>query len=182
MTKLATLIASTLACVLVSTNAFAGTKVFAFGGLGTYRHNTGVSTNYSGGVEKLCADLRKSGVGCTFYSYTDGDRALKAARKASADGDRIVIIGHSKGGQTGAQLANELAERKIKTDLFVALDTVPAPSLPSSTSHVLDIRSSTWFIGIHGGRKNEVHNFATSHTGLDDEKPVHRLISKWVPK
>lgn len=152
-------------------SASAETRLFAFGGLGNV---------FSTGLNDLCVKARKSGISCSVHAHYD--QVLSAAIAAHRAGKKIVLVGHSKGGETSAAHAVALGARRIPVALVVALDTVwGSPDLPCNVLRVVDFKSAGWIASLSPGAgcrtRAKGNRFpSTGHTTIDDSPDIHRRI------
>lgn len=79
----------------------------------------GGGDGYGANIVKSYASNRGS-----FYRHFDRSAALREIRAAAANGEKIIIVGHSWGGWSAATVAASAAREGIKTDLLVTIDPV----------------------------------------------------------
>lgn len=64
----------------------------------------------------------------SFYRHYQRDAIMKEIRAASANGEKIIIVGHSWGGWSAATVAAAAAKEGIKIDLLATIDPIGALS------------------------------------------------------
>jgi hypothetical protein len=129
-------IGTAAAATLAISNAFAGAglRIFAIRGL------TGVL--FSNGMTVLTAELNKlPGVTCSVEDhglvYCENVKCIaREAVAAAHEGNKIVLIGHSLGGDCAVRTAMELGESNVRVALLIAVDAswFSCPPVPGNVS------------------------------------------------
>jgi esterase/lipase len=147
-----------------------------------------IFSNSSSGRYDGMRKMAESIVGARIYGWDQKDEILKEIKKLHVD-QPVIIVGHSLGGDTAHEIAEELNEvdngfRKI--DLLVTIDSVGIDNniVPANVKRNLNIFGEKDFLfndGPHAPRdaqKTKVMNIIRpeAHTVLDDTKDVQRDI------
>jgi hypothetical protein len=144
-----------------------------------------------GGALKAMANYIPEG---EHYSWSDKAKVLEEIEKRP-EGVPIILVGHSYGGDTAVEIANDLNTPDFgfrKVDLLMTLDSVGSNNDIIPENVVKNIN----FIGDSGGFMNDGPNIArdskatevlnhlvsTGHTEIDDTKEVQINIFKNVKK
>lgn len=96
---------------------------------------------FSTGFDKLARELGKSGIDAEVYSHLSGGAiASKIATEFGQSGKRrnkLVLIGHSFGGNAALAVANRLRSKDITVDLVITVDpTRSGPLSPNVRQYV----------------------------------------------
>jgi thioesterase domain-containing protein len=120
----------------------------------------GGADGYGANIVKGYAEAR----GGSFYRHYQRRAALREIRQVSASGEPIVIVGHSWGGWSAAQVAAEATLEGIEIDLLITID--PVGRLPKRSIDALERMNALW-ANISRNWKNE------------DEKTRGDRIADW---
>lgn len=140
------------------------------------------------GVGRIAENVK----GSRLYGWDQKDEILKEIKKVALD-QPVILVGHSFGGDTAVELANELDSLEHnfrKVDLLVTIDAVGFNNdiIPQNVKEHLNIFGETsWFLndGPHVARRHEmtkVENILSplDHTDLDDDKAHQFEIVKKI--
>lgn len=138
--------------------------------------------------------LAESVNGSRIYGWDQKDEILKEVLKVHPD-YKVVLVGHSLGGDTAVEIANELdgLEHKFRSvDLLVTMDSVGFNNdiIPQNVkAHLNVFGESDTFLndGPHVARRNEktsVNNILSprDHTEIDDDKEIQYEIVNLIQK
>jgi pimeloyl-ACP methyl ester carboxylesterase len=78
----------------------------------------------------------------SFYRHFQRGAALREIRAAAANGEKIIIVGHSWGGWSAATIASRAAREGISVDLLVTID--PIGKLSPHTVQGMDKIDGSW--------------------------------------
>lgn len=145
--------------------------------------DTGSSASY-GGIRKMAESV----TGARIYGWDQDDEIIEQIKKIDKD-QPVILIGHSFGGDTAHEVAEELNTLENgfrKVDLLVTLDSIGIGNdiVPSNVKRNLNIFSEKdmWLNdGPHVAReftKTKVMNILRpeKHTDLDDTREVQKEI------
>jgi pimeloyl-ACP methyl ester carboxylesterase len=150
----------------LTTNAFAQTRTFAFGGLG------GV---WSSGMIEVCNRIDDLGGACTAYSWRESEKVFRLASEAIARGERVVLLGHS----LGADSALVVAARLGNAALVVTFDATSwGPLQAKGTHRLVALYSAGWAPRVSGA--HATHHCACGHTDLDEDLPIRAIVLREV--
>lgn len=132
--------------------------------------------------------------GSRLYGWDQKDEIMKEIRKVHPDYP-VLLIGHSLGGDTAIEIADELDSLKEKfrpVDLLVTIDAVGFNHdiIPQNVKEHLNVFGETSFFlkdGSHVARREEktdVRNILSplDHTEIDDDKEVQFEIVNLIQK
>lgn len=132
--------------------------------------------------------LAESVEGSRIYGWDQKDEILKEIKKVRSD-QKVILVGHSLGGDTAVEIANTLdsLEEKFRpVDLLVTMDAVGFNNdiIPQNVKKHLNIFGENDAVlndGPHVARRHEktdVKNILSSddHTDLDDDKELQYEI------
>lgn len=132
--------------------------------------------------------LAESVEGSRIYGWDQKDEILKEIKKVRSD-QKVILIGHSLGGDTAVEIANSLdsLEEKFRpVDLLVTMDSIGFNNdiIPQNVKKHLNIFGENDAIlndGPHVARRHEktdVKNILSTddHTDLDDDKEMQYEI------
>lgn len=120
------------------------------------------------------------------FSWDDNGIAEKINEFHSSNPDaKIILIGHSLGGDTSVEIAQELGEKNITIDKLILIDTVGINDdvKPDNVSEALNLWSTSQE-GINaeshvkGAINIGIDN--TTHTEIDNSEKTHELIEKFL--
>jgi hypothetical protein len=147
-----------------------------------------IFSNSSSGRYDGMRQMAESIVGARIYGWDQKDEILKEIKKLHID-QPVVIVGHSLGGDTAHEIAEELNKVENgfrKVDLLVTIDSVGIDNniVPANVKRNLNIFGEKDFLfndGPHAPRdaqKTKIMNVIRpeSHTALDDTKDIQRDI------
>lgn len=142
------------------------------------------------GLERMAETVE----GARLYGWDQKDEILKHIENTHPD-QPVVLVGHSLGGDTAVEVANQLdsLESKFrKVDLLVTLDALGFNNdiIPQNVKEHLNVfGESSWFLndGPHVARRHEmteVKNILSplDHTELDDAKDIQYEIVSAIEK
>lgn len=142
------------------------------------------------GLERMAENVE----GARLYGWDQKSDILEHIKNTHPD-QPVVLVGHSLGGDTAVEVANELdsLESKFrKVDLLVTLDALGFSNdiIPQNVKQHLNVfGESSWFLndGPHVARRHEmtdVKNILSplDHTELDDAKDVQYEIITAIEK
>lgn len=145
--------------------------------------DTGSSASY-GGIRKMAESV----TGARIYGWDQDDEIIEQIKKIDKD-QPVILVGHSYGGDTAHEVAEELNTLENgfrKVDLLVTLDSIGFNNdiIPSNVKRNLNIFSEKdmWLNdGPHVARefaKTKVMNILRpeKHTDLDDAREVQKEI------
>lgn len=148
-------------------------------GLDVFSSPSKSETGYAG-VGRIAESIK----GSRIYGWNQKDEIIKEIKKVELK-QPVVLVGHSLGGDTAVEVANELDSLKHKfrtVDLLVTMDAVGFGNdiIPQNVKRHLNIfgeKDSFLNDGPHVARRNEktiVQNILSplDHTDLDDDKEV----------
>jgi len=132
------------------------------------------------GVGKIADSVE----GSKTFNWNDHDDIIKEIKKVHKD-QPVILVGHSFGGDTALEVAEELDSLEHgfrKVDLLVMIDAVGADNdiVPQNVKNHLNVFGESSFLlndGPHVARRNEltkVKNILSpyDHTELDDDKEI----------
>lgn len=140
------------------------------------------STSESGyaGVGKMAEAIE----GSRIYGWDQQDEIIKEIKKVHIN-QPVILVGHSFGGDTAVEIAEELDSLEHgfrKIDLLITMDAVGADNdiIPQNVKNHLNVFGESNFLlndGPHVARRNEmtkVKNILSpyDHTELDDNKEI----------
>lgn len=154
---------------------------------------------FSRGMDALAARLRAAGIAASVHAeagflgwpYGNVPAIAAEAVQAARRGKRIVLIGHSMGGDAALKVAVRLAADRIAVPLLVCFDPTRfgAPPVPANVGRAICFYQSIGPIG--GGRLVAGTGFAGSlvqerhnmlHSRLDDAPALHARVLGEVAK
>lgn len=96
---------------------------------------------FSTGFDKMAKDLEKSRVHAEVYSHLSGSaitaKIVREFGQTKKRRKKLVLIGHSFGGNAALSVANRLREKDIKVDLVITVDpTRSGPVSPNVRKYV----------------------------------------------
>lgn len=146
-------------------------------------------TGYAG-VGRIAESIN----GSRIYGWDQKDEILKEVLKVHPD-YKVVLVGHSLGGDTAVEVANELdtLENKFRSvDLLITMDSVGFNNdiIPQNVkSHLNVFGENDFFLndGPHVARRHEktsVDNILSpkDHTDIDDDKEIQYEIVNLIQK
>lgn len=140
------------------------------------------STSESGyaGVGRMAEAIE----GARIYGWDQPDEIIKEIKKRQID-QPVILVGHSFGGDTALEVAEQLDSLEHgfrKVDLLITMDAVGADNdiIPQNVRNHLNVFGESSFLlndGPHVARRNEmtkVKNILSpyDHTELDDNKEI----------
>lgn len=138
--------------------------------------------------------LAESVEGSRIYGWDQKDEIIKEVMKVHPD-YKVVLVGHSMGGDTAVEVADELAtlENKFRTvDLLVTMDAVGSSNdiIPQNVKRHLNVFGENDIFlndGPHVARKNaktEVTNILSprDHVEIDDDKDIQYEVVNLIQK
>lgn len=136
---------------------------------------------YSRGIDTLAARIRRAGIAASVGTYLlwrpTADEAIRDYRR---DPQPITLIGHSMGGDTVLDFAEELNAAHIPVSLLVTYDpTRIADDVPPNVARYINIYQSSNFMGggnVVQGRR--FHGLYASYNLKDHTEIVHINIEK----
>jgi len=148
----------------------------------------GLMNVFSLGMDDLAAKLQRRGVAAGVYEYGQWESLCQdAAARWHAAKTRIVIVGHSLGGDAVIYMANKLGQMGIPVALVVAFDPVhPVPLTGGTTAHFINLYQSNngWGAAVPrgGGFHGDLSNVDLrsrgdiSHTTIDKSARLHEIV------
>lgn len=136
-----------------------------------------------GGITKMGESVR----GARVYGWDQKSDMLNEIKKTHPS-QPIILVGHSLGGDTVHEIADELdtiEEKFRKIDLLITIDSVGSSHdiIPQNVKKHLNVFSEKGMFsdGPHVARNNELtkvenHLSPYSHTELDDEKSIQYQV------
>jgi len=149
--------------------------------IGVFLSGFGSSSSSSSdptGTSVMANDFAYRIPGKTYFgrhkASNDAVNKIKAAKAANPD-ERVILVGHSYGGDSVIEVAKALAKERICVDLLIQIDSVGVgdEEKPSNVNTGVNIWSTSWWSLIWGASSVEgstnigVDN--TTHTGIDDK-------------
>jgi hypothetical protein len=137
----------------------AGAHVYLFRGF------TGM---FSQGMDEIGGKLRRRGVNATVHAhFAWGAQAAQAiADYKSGRARTIILIGHSMGGPSTVNMANELARAKVPVSLIVMFDPVGSLVAPPNVHRTINYYVSGGFGVTVAGTRGKVINEDEARAGL----------------
>ena len=148
----------------------------------------GLMNVFSLGMDDLAAKLQRNGIAAGVYEYGQWESLCQdAAARWHAAKTRIVIVGHSLGGDAVIYMANKLGQMGIPVALVVAFDPVhPVPLTGGTTANFVNLYQSNngWGAavprgsGFHGDLSNVDlrRSGDLSHTTIDKSSRLHQIV------
>jgi hypothetical protein len=147
---------------------------------------------FSGGLQKLQAQLKEKGVAASLVSY-QGWRgvAQKIVEHRGKYGPTpVVIIGHSLGANNAILIANALKKKAIRVDLIVSFASTAPMLVPSNVRNVVNFyfKSGGWghvftgesdFAGVLNNTDVSTQP-GLGHFNLDDSPELHDQVIRNV--
>ena len=140
------------------------------------------------------ARIAESVDGAKVYGWSQKDEIIKEIKKVAAN-QPVVLVGHSFGGDTAVEVANELdsLENGFRSvDLLVTMDAIGYGNdiIPQNVKKHLNVFGETSMLlndGPHVARlheKTDVKNILSplDHTDIDDDKAVQHEIVELIQK
>jgi acetyl esterase/lipase len=147
---------------------------------------------FSSGLDTLAARLKAQGLPVRVLNHTSWSELASelAGRIQSGQGPaRIVLIGHSLGGNNALRLAAALGQQGKAVDLVIPLDSTLPQAVPANVrrlTHIYLPRSGSGRVARAGvGFRGRLTNIdldqvlgaaAPGHTGIDKNGWVHRQV------
>ena len=138
--------------------------------------------------------IAESVEGSRLYGWDQKDEMIKEIRKVHPDYP-VILVGHSLGGDTAIEIADELDSLKEKfrpVDLLVTIDAIGFNHdiIPQNVKEHLNVFGETSFFlkdGPHVARREEKTNVRNilsplDHTEIDDDKEVQFEIVNMIQK
>lgn len=154
---------------------------------------------FSRGMDTLAARLNALGVVCTVHPeagplgwpYGNVGALTAEAAKSARQGFRLVLIGHSMGGDAALRIAQNLEKKKIAVPLVVCFDPTRfgAPAIPANVGRAICFYQRVDPIGgskitpgpgFRGTLVQEKHN--QLHSRLDDDPALHARVLAEISK
>ncbi len=142
------------------------------------------------GVERMAESVKDAKV----YKWNDQENILDEIKKIHPD-NKIILVGHSLGGDTAVEIANTLDSLPYDfrtVDLLITMDSIGMNNdiIPQNVKKHLNVFGENSFIlndGPHVARRNEkteVQNILTpvDHTEIDDNKEIQFEIMNLIQK
>lgn len=161
--------------------------IFFIKGLDIFFSPSKSESGYAG-VGKIAEAIE----GSRMYGWRQKDEMMKEIKKVHAD-QPVILVGHSLGGDTAVEIANELdtLENKFRpVDLLITMDAVGFNNdvIPQNVKKHLNIFGEKNFFlndGPHVARREEmtqVRNILSplEHTDLDDDKELQFEMVKLI--
>jgi pimeloyl-ACP methyl ester carboxylesterase len=135
---------------------------------------------FSRGMDKLAAQIQRTGVTVNVYEFTlCGLIAAAAIEEYKQNPFPIVLMGHSMGGRCALEFSEKLKEEGIQVGLVVTIDPAHlSPSVPTNVARFINIFLSKDVLG--GGDIKPVAGFAGQYASYDlqDHGELHINIDK----
>ena len=147
-------------------------------------------------MDTLAGRLNAAGARCTVHAHglfrcENVPRIAANALAAARAGARIVLIGHSYGGDAALMVAARLNDEDVAVPLLVAFDPTwfGAPPVAANVARAIGfyqkvdpvgrgiLRASA---GFSGALVNERHDFA--HVRIDDDPALHARVMAEIGK
>lgn len=151
---------------------------------------------FSRGMDALAAKLNAAGVRCTVHAHglfrlENVPRIAADALRAAKAGARVVLVGHSYGGDAALTVANRLHEERVPVPLLVAFDPTwfGAPPVPANVARAIGFYQKVDPVGrgvlragdgFSGALINERHD--EPHVRIDDDPALHARVIAEVAK
>jgi hypothetical protein len=155
----------------------------------------GLFNVFSLGMDSLSEKLRAQGMVTTVANHTSWSSladGIIAARQAGRPAGRIVLIGHSLGGNDVVSMAEKLGRHGIVVDLLIPVDaTAPAP-IPANVRRAVNYfqAGNGWSSPIRPGagfrgqlinadlesNRRDLNDGSVGHISIDKSGRIHRDI------
>lgn len=95
---------------------------------------------FSTGIDTMAEDLRGKGIKAEALGHVSWKSAVAAIVKERTAGEpgRLVLVGHSQGGNNVIDMARELAAHKIPVDLLITLAPFHQDPVPTNVARALN--------------------------------------------
>lgn len=139
------------------------------------------------GMDLLADRIREEGLGfeVAVHEHEDQDAAIARIEEALEENLRakVVIMGHSLGGDSAVEVAETLGAKNIGVDLLVQIDSVGVGDevKPPGVKRAVNIFSTSGD-GIDGAQQvdgsENIGLDGTTHTDIDNDPRTHDLIMR----
>ncbi len=154
----------------------------------------GLFNVFSLGMDDLAAKLRASGVAAQTLNHTGWSEAAAEIIAARRQGQnrRIVLIGHSLGGNDIIRLAEKLGRNGVPVDLLIPVDATVPDAIPANVRRVVNYYQSNngWGSAVQAGpgfrgalvnadlvtNRRDLNDPTIGHTSIDKSGRIHREI------
>jgi hypothetical protein len=152
--------------------------IFFLGGMEIF----GLSSEKYGGVKKMAEAVE----GSRFYGWNQQKEIINEIEKRDKS-QPVILVGHSFGGDSAVEIANELNSLEKgfrKVDLLVTIDSIGVNNdiIPQNVKKNLNYISESWLSDgpniARDAKKTQIENYLRndSHTELDDAVEVQSQI------
>ena len=172
----------TLAVALASGVAYSDTRVVLLRGW------FGV---FSTGLDRIAEDLRGRGIKAETIGHLQWQASVASIVKERGVGDkpRIVLVGHSQGGNDAIKMARELEGHNVPVDLVITLAPWQQDPVPRNVVKAVNFfQAGGWGSPLAGapGFKGEIANIdigdepGTFHINIDKNKRVQSEVVSMI--